>query len=161
MPRPLAAAVLALLTLAACIAPAHASSTITIINADGLGEGFNEQTPAVPVGGNPGTTIGDQRWNVFQQAANIWGSILTSPVPILIQAGFNPMSCTATTAVLGSAGPRFVEFDDPGFQYQGYWYHEALANKEAGFDLTPGVRRATTAATSTRSSTPAWGSWAA
>jgi hypothetical protein len=58
-------------------------------------------------------------------------------VPIQIQAAFNPLSCNSTSAVLGSAGPRFVEENAPGAEFPNYWYHEALANKEAGVDLTP------------------------
>jgi len=131
--RTLAAATL----LAALASPTFATATITIINQDGPGEGFNDPTPVAPVGGNPGTTIGQQRLNCFQRAADIWGATLTSSVTIQIQAAFNPLSCTATTAVLGSAGPRFVEFGFPGVEFPNYWYHEALACKEAGVDLTP------------------------
>jgi hypothetical protein len=127
----------ATLLLAGLAQTASASATITILNVDGPNEGFNDATPAAPVGGNPGTTIGQQRLNVFQQAANIWGSILTSSVTIVIQAQFNALSCNATSAVLGQAGPRFVETDDPSFEFQHYWYHEALACKEAGVDLIP------------------------
>jgi hypothetical protein len=126
--------------LAALAAPAWSAATITIINLDGAGEGFNDATPAAPVGGNPGTTVGQQRLNCFTQAANLWGSILTSGVTIQIQAAFNPLTCNATSATLGSAGPRFVEANDPSFEFQNYWYHEALACKEAGVDFTiPGV----------------------
>ena len=123
--------------LAALAVPAYPAAVINIINMDGPGEGFNDPTPAAPVGGNPGTTIGQQRLLCFQQAASIWGGLLTSSVPIDIQAAFNPLTCTATSAVLGSAGPRFVEINDPSFEFQGFWYHEALANKQAGVDLVP------------------------
>jgi len=116
---------------------ARASATIQIVNLDGSSEGFNDNTPAEPVGGNPGTTIGQQRMNCFQQAANIWAGLITSPVPIVIQAAFNPLTCTSTSAVLGSSGPRFVEINNPHFEFQSHWYHEALANKEAGVDLSP------------------------
>jgi hypothetical protein len=147
----------AIALLASLASSAFASATIVIINLDGAGEGFNDATPAAPVGGNPGTTIGAQRLNCFTQAASIWGSILTSPVTIQVQAAFNPLSCTATSAVLGSAGPRFVETGAAGLEFNNYWYHEALACKQAGVDLTPlgdpGLPPATTAATSTPSST--------
>jgi len=133
--RTLAAATL----LAALAQPALAAATITIINTDGAGEGFNDATPAAPVGGNPGLTIGQQRLNCFQQAANIWGATLTSTVTIQIRAAFNPLTCNATSAVLGSAGPRFVEINEPSFQFQNVWYHEALACKQAGVDLTPPI----------------------
>jgi len=46
--------------LASLASSAFASATIVIINLDGPGEGFNDATPAAPVGGNPGTTIGAQ-----------------------------------------------------------------------------------------------------
>ena len=123
--------------LASLASSAFASATIVIVNIDGPGEGFNDATPAAPVGGNPGLTVGQQRLNCFQQAASIWGSILTSPVTIQIRASFDPLSCNATSAVLGSAGPRFVEFGAPGLEFNNYWYHEALASKQAGVDLTP------------------------
>jgi len=123
--------------IAASAPAAFASATINIINTDGAGEGFNDPTPAAPVGGNPGTTIGQQRLNCFNRAAQIWGAILTSAVPIQIQAAFNPLSCTATSAVLGSAGPITVQANNPSFEFQGYWYHQALANKEAGTDVDP------------------------
>ena len=114
------------------------SATITIINMDGAGEGFNDPTPAAPVGGNPGTTIGQQRLNVFNQAASIWGAILPSSVTILVQAQFDPLSCTATCAVLGSAGTISVVRDFSGAEFSGTWYHTALGNKLAGTDLIPG-----------------------
>ena len=116
---------------------ASAAATITVINMDGAGEGFNDPTVVAPIGGNPGTTVGQQRLLCFQRAANIWGSILTSSVTIQIQAAFNPLTCNATSAVLGSAGPRFVEVNAPSAEFQNFWYHEALACKEAGVDLTP------------------------
>ncbi len=114
------------------------SATITIVNLDGAGEGFNDPTPAAPVGGNPGTTIGQQRLNVFQEAANLWGAILPSAVPILVNAQFNPLSCTSTSAVLGSAGPTFIVRDFGGAEFTSTWYHVALGSKQAGADLVPG-----------------------
>ena len=89
--------------LVALAAPSFGAATITIINLDGPGEGFNDATPAAPVGGNAGITVGQQRLLCFQEAANVWGSLLTSSVPILVQAAFNPLTCTATSAVLGLA----------------------------------------------------------
>ncbi|MEO8650299.1 MAG: hypothetical protein ABI539_14130, partial [Acidobacteriota bacterium] len=50
-----------------------ASATIVIQNNDGAGEGFNDPAPAFVVGegGNAGTTLGQQRLNVFAFAAAI------------------------------------------------------------------------------------------
>ena len=37
---------------------AFGNATITIQNNDAAGVGFNDNTPAAPVGGNAGTTVG-------------------------------------------------------------------------------------------------------
>jgi hypothetical protein len=116
-----------------------AGATITIVNLDGPGEGFNDQTPAAPVGNNPGTTIGAQRLYVFQYAAHIWGSLLQSDVEILVEANFDPLDCDSTSAVLGSAGPNSTLSDFPGAKKPMTWYHQALANKLAGSDQDRGV----------------------
>lgn len=119
-------------------APAFAAATITIVNLDGPNEGFNDPAPRAPVGGNPGTTLGQQRLIAFQHAANIWGSLLDSGVEIRIQANFDPLTCTATSAVLGAAATLSVARDFPGTELPLTWYHIALANKLAGGDLIPG-----------------------
>jgi hypothetical protein len=126
--------------LLACLfaaSPAHAA-TFVIHNMDGPGEGFNDPTPVVPVGGNDGTTLGQQRLNLFQKAADTWGAAIESAVPIIIQAKFDPLTCSATSAVLGSAGAISVVRDFPGAPVPGTWYHVALANALAGVDLVPG-----------------------
>ena len=135
--RTLASGALALVAamLLAAAPPARAA-TITIVNKDGAGEGFSDPTPAAPVGGNPGTTIGQQRLNVFQRAAEIWGGILPSPVAILVDAYFNPLACDATSGVLGSAGPVTIHANFAGAEFTNFWYHQALANKERGVDNT-------------------------
>ena len=86
------------------LAPAllQAAATIVIINADGAGIGFNDPTPVAPVGGNTGTTLGQQRLNVFQSAADIWGAALTSAVTIQVQASWPASACNANSAVLAA-----------------------------------------------------------
>ena len=117
---------------------AFAGATITIINANAPGVGFNDPTPAAPVGGNAGTTVGEQRLNAFRYAAGIWGASLDSKAEIRVQASFVPLTCTATAATLGSAGAIQVISDFPGSIFPATWYHTALANKLAGQDLIPG-----------------------
>jgi PA domain len=132
---------LGLLVLAALLlggVPAFATAHIVIVNTNAAGVGFNDPTPAAPLGGNPGTTVGQQRLIAFQYAADVWGSILDSPVTIYIQASFSPLACTATSATLGSAGALQVFGDFPNAEVQDTWYHVALANKLAGADLAPG-----------------------
>jgi hypothetical protein len=113
------------------------AATINIQNNDGAGEGFNDPTAAAPVGGNPGVTIGQQRLNAFTYAANIWGACLQSAVPIIIRAQMDPLACTPTQAVLGSAGAFSVWRDFPGAPLPSTWYPAALANALFGADLDP------------------------
>src|SRR3954466_3841379 len=88
---------------------AHANSHISIVNINAPGVGFNDPTPAAPVGGNTGTTLGAQRLIAFTHAASIWSARLDSAVPIRIRAQFTPLG----TNVLGSAGPVGVVRDFP------------------------------------------------
>jgi hypothetical protein len=116
--------------------------TITIINNNAPGVGFNDPTPVAPVGGNTGTTLGQQRLNAFQHAAELWGQTLDGLVPVIVRAQFIPLAPN----VLGSAGATFVFRDFgsvgfyPGEEFAATWYGSALADKRAGAELnsTPG-----------------------
>lgn len=120
-------------------APAFAGANIFVVNGDGPGEGFNDPTPAAPVGGNPGTTLGQQRLIAFAHAADIWSNTLDSNVDIWVLAAFNPLAPN----VLGSAGASYRVRDFggvppfPGSLYPASWYSGALADKRAGVDLAP------------------------
>ena len=112
------------------------AATLNIVNLDGAGEGFNDPTAATPEGNNNGTTRGEQRLNLFNFAAGIWGAYLDTNVPININSEFNSLSpCTTAGGVLGSAGTINIHADFPGAQFSGTWYHAALANKLSGADL--------------------------
>jgi hypothetical protein len=118
------------------------TATVTVINLDGPGEGFNDSSPADPAstaGGNSGPTLGAQRLIAFQFAANLWGSLLSSPVEIRIDANFDPLTCSGVMAVLGRAGASSVFRDFAGAPLANTWYPKAMANKFAGADLFPGV----------------------
>ncbi len=116
---------------------AQAAATIIINNINAPGVGFNDPTPAAPIGGNTGTTVGEQRLIAFSYAANIWGATLTSNVPIVINAQFTALSCTDTSAVLGSAGATRVYRDFTGATRPGTWFAYALANKLFGTEIDP------------------------
>ncbi|HET7437357.1 MAG TPA: thrombospondin type 3 repeat-containing protein [Thermoanaerobaculia bacterium] len=128
-----------LLLIAALLLPAaaFANANIVIVNNDPPGIGFNDPSPATPIGGNMGTTKGQQRLNAFTYAAQIWGSTIDSSVTIRIRANFGPLSCTATAATLGSAGARGIWANFDNAREIDTWYHVALANKQAGYDLAP------------------------
>ncbi len=93
------------LLLLAGAGSAGAAATINVINDDGVGEGFDDPTGVAPVGGNPGTTLGAQRLNAFEFAADLWADLITSDVEIQVVAEFNPLFCDPNVgAVLGQVG---------------------------------------------------------
>ncbi|HUR82446.1 MAG TPA: PA domain-containing protein [Thermoanaerobaculia bacterium] len=106
-----------------------------IINNDPAGVGFNDPTPRTPVGGNPGTTLGQQRMNVLQQAAARWAAALDTNVDIRVRAQFNSLECDATSAVLASANSQTWSESFTNAPRPNVWYPAALANKFAGRDL--------------------------
>ena len=125
-------AAFALVTTLGATAAFAVPGKIVIRNLDSAGEGFNAPAAAAPVGGNPGTTVGQQRLNVFQHAANIWGAILQNTDTIYVNSNFDSLTCTPTSAVLGSAGPKYIDRDETGFPFTGTWYHIALGNQLFG-----------------------------
>jgi hypothetical protein len=110
---------------------------LIIINTDNAGTGFNDPTPATPVGGNPGTTLGDQRLAVFERAARRWSDVLDTNVDIRVRASFANLACDDEGAVLGQALPTTWSSNFANAPRQNIWYPAALANKFAGTDLTP------------------------
>jgi hypothetical protein len=126
---------LPLLLLATLAARPLLAVSIVIVNKDQPGTGLNDPTAVAPVGGNSGTTLGLQRLIVFQQAAAIWGGLLTSTVPIRVSASFVPLTCSATTGVLGSTFANTVYSDFTGAPVAGTWYPKGLANKFVGSDI--------------------------
>jgi hypothetical protein len=131
-------AVFALTLTAAASRDAFGAATIVIINNDSANTGFNDPTPVNPVGNNTGTTLGQQRLNAFQFAANIWGATINSSVPIRIRASWASLSCTSSTAVLGQAASIGTFRNFPGAPISNTWYSAALANALSGTDLDPG-----------------------
>lgn len=111
------------------------AATITIVNNDGPGEGFNDPTVVAALPSNPFTTLGAQRLHVFQTAANQWGALLVSNVEIRVQAAFNPLTCSGTSAVLGSAGAITVHANFANAPVANVWYSSALASSLAGTDV--------------------------
>src|SRR5205085_3921220 len=124
------------LAMVALFAPFANAATIVINNINAAGVGFNDPAPRSPVGGNNGTTLGQQRLFLFQHAANIWGSILPSNVTITIDARMLAQTCTATSATLASTSSNSSHRDFAGAPVAGHWYKQSLANKLFGADLS-------------------------
>ena len=132
----LATFLFAVVVVLACSTNIFAGANVIVLNADGPDEGFNDPTPVAPVGGNTGTTRGQQRLIAFQFAADTWGATLDSNQDIFVVAAFNPLGAN----VLGSAGAWDVFSDFPGVglypgaEFPATWYGSALADKRAGAD---------------------------
>ncbi|EIL93748.1 MULTISPECIES: PA domain-containing protein [Rhodanobacter] len=130
----------ALLALGMCsfASTAAFAGEIKIVNLDaGTGQGLDDATPVSPVGGNPGTTRGQQALNVFQFAGDLWGAVLQSNVPVINTVTFTPLSCDATSGVLGSSGTNYIfAFNSPApaGAIPDTWYHSALTDALSGTD---------------------------
>jgi hypothetical protein len=101
------------------------------------GAGFADATPVQPVGGNAGTTRGEQRRRALARALEIWGAALDSPTPIVVRATFPELDCTAQGAVLGQAYAWQYIRNLPG-DVGGPYYPSALADRIVGRDVSPG-----------------------
>lgn len=110
------------------------ATTFVLQNADPSGFGLNDTTPASPVGGNPGTTIGEQRQNVVMEAGRIWAQYLVSEIPIILRVDFEALGGTS----LAGASPVDLESDFKNAPLPDTWYPVALANSLADVDLQPG-----------------------
>ncbi len=119
---------------------AHAFVPIKIKLTDPLGPGFTAASlvpGGVVVGGNPAAKLGEARLVALQYAATIWGSLLQSNVPIVINASFNTGPCTAAglvTTTVGAADPNF-----PHAPVGDILYPHALADALAGSPVLPAV----------------------
>lgn len=131
----LSLALLTSLLILSLSSSALGAATIVIQNDDPANVGFNDTTPVSPIGGNPGTTLGQQRLNAFQFAANIWGATLNSTSTITVRATWVPLTCSAGLVTLGSAGAATIWRDFSGSPFAGTWYGAALANALTGVDL--------------------------
>lgn len=99
--------------------------TVNVTYTDSPGEGFFD-----PV-------LGPARQAAFTYAMNLWGSRLQGTIPIQVQAAFDPLGGSASSAVLGQAGFTTVHANFSGAPLPNVWYPQPLANQFAGTDLSP------------------------
>ena len=134
------ATALALLVSAVCgfaCHSAHAAATIVINNVDIANVGFNDTgTPDASAGCLVGETLGQCRLRVFTVAANQWGQLLDSNVTITVDASMTSLTCSGTSAVLGSAGPQTAHANFANAPRANTAYVQAEANSLAGTDLS-------------------------
>ena len=128
----------AAIALPLCSLSASAALPVTVVNADPDGVGLNDNTPVQPVGGNPATTLGGQRFAVVEAAADLLGAQLDGPVPLVVKVrSSNNLACSDTNAVLAQGGSTYIFQNIPGAPLSDTFYPVGLANQFIGFDLIP------------------------
>ncbi|MCX8063501.1 MAG: hypothetical protein N3D16_13050, partial [Anaerolineales bacterium] len=108
--------------------PLNAQSTTAVFTINYL--------PPGTYGADNCTTWPNNAKAAFTYAANIWGSLLSSPVPIVIDA------CWATNigdGILGHSGANGFRKNFTNAPQSNVWYPFALANALNGSDLDPTV----------------------
>lgn len=98
---------------------------------------WTDTTPATPVGGNTGATLGMQRQNALTYAANELVQQLQIPVSITVHACGAHLGGTAQSAILAHAAPLSYLFDDPQFPIASLpkkytWYSSTAAVRLSG-----------------------------
>ncbi len=111
---------------------AASAANFSFINMDGADEGLSDTAAFTPIGGNNATTLGQARMNVLQEAGRVWGLQLASSVTIVVEAKFDPLTCSANTGTLGSAGAKFGFADFPAAPLPNVFYAAALADALSG-----------------------------
>lgn len=120
-------------------APAAAPFTVNF-NAVGTAQSpcsnteWFDTTPAAPVGGNPGTTRGEQRRNAMLRAADSLAQQIASPIPLAIDACWDNLG-TGNSVTLAQAGPRAIIRDLPAMDRKYTWYAGPPAARLAGTTL--------------------------
>jgi len=101
---------------------------------------WTDATAATPVGGNPGTTLGEQRKNALTYATQQLVQQLQSPATITVHACAAHLGGDAQSAILAHAGPLWYVFDEPGFPLpmlskKYTWYPAAAITRQSGTSL--------------------------
>ena len=98
--------------------------------------GLFDPRPFAGVPGNPATTLGEARRNVFEAMMDVWAERLGSRVRVEVLVGFAALPCIeGVGAVLGSAGPRRFYVNVPGLPRSNVAYPVALASALTGEKL--------------------------
>jgi hypothetical protein len=99
-------------------------SQLTIRIQDSAGTGFNDPD------------LGAQRRAAIEFVAQVWGSLLASPVEINVGVSFQSQDCDDTGAVLAFASPQFIFESFQGAPVGGTWHAGPLAESLSGQNLS-------------------------
>ena len=117
------------------------AATFIVNNLDPPGLGFNDPTPAIPVGGNTGTTLGQQRQSRSVRGRHL-GQGARRPGPDRHRCHFAPLDCNGGLITLGHARAQTWSPASPATSSRGCCptSSPAAACGSAGRpDLDPGV----------------------
>ena len=130
---------LALACWGASIAGAQADARFVLESIDDPGRGLLDPREVAPVGGNTGTTLGEQRRSALEHALSIWGAALDSTVDIHVAVRFDDFPCddprTLRAAQANPSGYSRLS-GTPGADPE-IFYVSALANPLAGRAFDP------------------------
>ena len=109
------------------------SASITMLDDDG--NFFEDQTPAAPIDGNPGVTVGEQRINAALFVKEFLESILSINAPVSVKFVYD---ITQSPTTLASARPLYFydKTSVSSLPLSGPFYPSAIANQYAGYDLS-------------------------
>lgn len=124
----LQAGLTAITTVVLLIPATGNTQSLDIINLDDPGEGLNDPEERVQVGGNNGTTLGEQRLIVLEAAAARWEEFLDLTIDLRVGSSFDPLDCSSNSAILGQAGPESFRRDFPARPVANTWYAIAQAD---------------------------------
>jgi hypothetical protein len=106
---------------------------INYLDDPGTNFGFFDTTPVSPVGGNTGTTLGQQRRIAMQYAAKRWADQIQGTIPMRIRASWYTQA--GNTLASCSSINYFRDPDQATFPLQNVSYPSVLADQLAGEDL--------------------------
>lgn len=105
---------------------------------------WNDPTPATPVGGNPGTTLGQQRRNALLEAVRQLAAGLDSEAPIVIRACWNNLEVNNNgSTTLAQASPTSIAIEDRSLVFSGgstFAPAPFLTDKYATYSVAPAAR---------------------
>lgn len=101
------------------------------------GKFFSNTTKVLPVGGNMGSTLGEQRREVFKRVGKIWGSKINSNNEIVVAVEAKHFGCDPGGYALAAAGPTSFSVNFAHAPFKNTLYPIALANTLANTDLQP------------------------
>lgn len=112
------------------------TSNFVVRNLDPDGVGFTDPRTFAGAPGNPATTLGEARINLFNTVLAAWANTLDSDVDVDVEVTWQPLPCQeGGGAVLAGAGALQV-VQSPDFPHPGVWYHSALADALAAEEVS-------------------------